>query len=212
MVRIITIGLISCFLFSCGNSRNFNTQKYTSLKKTKVNQHSDQAEFSNDDLPKNSTTPVWEQNPSLELATEENGTINSYPNSAENKNEPTEIYEQNKQETQINDNESLETFVRAESNSNLSSSTNSDHNSAPLDKKEKGTERNTVALWAFIFLCASIFPWFLPVAFTLAIIAKVQIKKNPNKYRNKWMAEWAFWFPIACLIAFPIIGLIALLQ
>ena len=55
----------------------------------------------------------------------------------------------------------------------------------PLDVRKN----NVAALISFICLCLFFFYITLPVSFVLGLVALSQFKKQPDKYKNKWMAQ-----------------------
>lgn len=82
----------------------------------------------------------------------------------------------------------------------------------PNENEEPEEEENTMALTAFLVLCCSVFiPFAFLVSFILGLIALGQIKKEPNRYNNKWMAQVATWVSLGFMLLGIIIAVIIIL-
>ncbi len=199
MIRIISIVSILCLLGSCGNSKNFNSQKYTNFNKIKIGKSK-----AVEQLRKNDPFNVQEDNTSeLIDVFEDRSNYNSIDNDQiTNEIEETEIIiEDSIQVSQDNIEEPSVIHLEEELNKQfhpvvLNKSTLPP---PPADEDKNGSETNTMALLAFICLCTFS---LMPIGIILGIIAKVQIKRNPGKYKNEWMANWAIWGPLIILVLF----------
>lgn len=194
MKKYIYLFVIALLVVSCGVSNDFSKRKYLNLK--------------------HKTTKNKEEQTKVETNFEEESDIvytEEYEEKEEYQNFPIEEEQRNLQEEKLFS-ESKEAYGEKTEPSFSYEKSNLERGAEtePEDEEEIEKEENIFGLIAFIFLCCSIFfPFGIIVSLILGLIGMSEINKDPDRYKNAWMAKVSVWVSAILILLF--IALITML-